>query len=449
MKRHTWILIVILFAGIVSLINGGEQLLHAVRIAIQEEAESVEQIISDATDKLTMGSNNKENTVSYNIETCELFYIINGEEFRKRINADVSNYWVITVPAYDVRDTSKWTLGALDSKIRELTGGQTGKRMHIKLTERDSTGRTLHVHEAGKAGMGVVCHFEKELGFLTKNRIKAEYTLPYRVVWANVRERASYLGIIALLLGCCWYVTFRYFQMERKNARMRDFYMSLYRHDLRTPINVILGRAYYLKKAGEGRQTDEESKGLETIDIAAKRVGRGIEQLTAMQVCEGKGKENFREVEVNRLLEEVAEREQWYAGAEEAERIHTALQAERATVRGSLAALESVFQNLIENAMKYAGERTEVRVGSTNPKEGWLAVEVADNGQGIAKEEQKRIFKRGYRGKGHKRKPAGTGIGLYMAKLVIKKHGGSISVDSEPGKGCRFSIMLPLKRQKS
>ena len=208
MKKYDLILGIILLAGMVTLISGVEQLRHAVKIAIQKEAEEVERIITEATDKLTMSSLKKENIASYNMDDSEFFFVIDGEEIKKKVSADVSTHWVTTAPFYDVRDTSKWTLGALDGKIRGLAGEQAWKGMRIKLAKRDSAGRTLHVHEAGEVEWGMVRHFEEELGVLSKNRIEAEYTLPYRVVWADVRERASYWGIIALLLGGCWYATY-------------------------------------------------------------------------------------------------------------------------------------------------------------------------------------------------------------------------------------------------
>lgn len=161
-------------------------------------------------------------------------------------------------------------------------------------------------------------------------------------------------------------------------------------------------------------------------------------------MCEGKAGENFREVDLNGLLEEVAQWERWYAGEEGAERIRTELRAERATVRGNEAALESVFQNLIGNAMKYAGDEAVVTVRSDNAGKGRVRVEVVDNGRGIGGEERKRIFRRGYRGTSYDGKPTGKGMGLYIARRVVRRHGGTIGVESEPGKGCRFWIVLPL-----
>ena len=448
MKKYDLILGIILLAGMVTLISGVEQLRHAVKIAIQKEAEEVERIITEATDKLTMSSLKKENIASYNMDDSEFFFVIDGEEIKKKVSADVSTHWVTTAPFYDVRDTSKWTLGALDGKIRGLAGEQAWKGMRIKLAKRDSAGRTLHVHEAGEVEWGMVRHFEEELGVLSKNRIEAEYTLPYRVVWADVRERASYWGIIALLLGGCWYATFRYFRMERKNARMRDFYMSLYRHDLRTSISVISNRVYCLKKAEGEPLTEKDRKGLEAINIAAKQIGKGIEQLVTVQVCEGKLRRDFRDVDVNGLLREVVERERWYLGTDSAARIETNLRAERTTVRGNLEALESMFQNLIENALKYGGDEPEVRVSSENTGEGGIRVEVADKGEGIPKEELKRIFKRKYRGRQSRGKIAGTGMGLYMTRSIAKAHRGRVDAESEAGKGCRFAIVLPLKKEE-
>ena len=170
--------------------------------------------------------------------------------------------------------------------------------------------------------------------------------------------------------------------------------------------------------------------------------------MVTVQVCEGKLRRDFRDVDVNGLLREVVERERWYLGTDSAARIETNLRAERTTVRGNLEALESMFQNLIENALKYGGDEPEVRVSSENTGEGGIRVEVADKGEGIPKEELKRIFKRKYRGRQSRGKIAGTGMGLYMTRSIAKAHRGRVDAESEAGKGCRFAIVLPLKKEE-
>lgn len=73
---------------------------------------------------------------------------------------------------------------------------------------------------------------------------------------------------------------------------------------------------------------------------------------------------------------------------------------------------------------------------------------VADNGEGIPEEELKHIFERKYRGRHRRENTTGTGMGLYMACFIAKAHKGRIEAESEAGKGCRFTIVLPLKKEE-
>jgi len=120
------------------------------------------------------------------------------------------------------------------------------------------------------------------------------------------------------------------------------------------------------------------------------------------------------------------------------------------TVPGALVAyadndrMRQVISNLVDNAIKYglAGGVTSVE-GSQLP-DGRIEVVVADDGPGIPKEAQERIFERFYRvDKARSREQGGTGLGLAIVKHVVQAHGGEVHLESEPGAGARFILHLP------
>jgi two-component system phosphate regulon sensor histidine kinase PhoR len=114
------------------------------------------------------------------------------------------------------------------------------------------------------------------------------------------------------------------------------------------------------------------------------------------------------------------------------------------SVRADASALETVLGNLVENAVKYVPEegRVEVRVRET---EGMARIEVADSGPGIAAEHLPRIFERFYRvDPSRSREMGGTGLGLAIVKHLSQALGGQAGVESEPGRGSVFYILLPL-----
>jgi two-component system phosphate regulon sensor histidine kinase PhoR len=105
--------------------------------------------------------------------------------------------------------------------------------------------------------------------------------------------------------------------------------------------------------------------------------------------------------------------------------------------------LEQVLENLLDNAVKYAGEGAHVEV-STRARNGRVEVLVADDGVGISPAHVGRIFERFYRvDAGRSRELGGTGLGLAIVKHMVELLSGTVDVESEPGKGARFTIRLP------
>jgi len=112
--------------------------------------------------------------------------------------------------------------------------------------------------------------------------------------------------------------------------------------------------------------------------------------------------------------------------------------------------LRQVFINLIDNAMKYSGENGEVSLSlEADDAKKIVSVRISDTGPGIPQEDWERIFDRGYRvedARDRRPKEVGQGLGLYIARLIVERHKGHISVTSELGKGATFAIALPIQR---
>jgi signal transduction histidine kinase len=103
-----------------------------------------------------------------------------------------------------------------------------------------------------------------------------------------------------------------------------------------------------------------------------------------------------------------------------------------------------VLTNLVSNAVKYSPEGGTIRIGG-RAEEGRAIVYVSDQGIGIPPEEQQRIFDRFYRVDNRLRRDTqGSGLGLFLSRAIVEAHGGRIWVESQVGRGSRFSFTLPL-----
>ena len=109
------------------------------------------------------------------------------------------------------------------------------------------------------------------------------------------------------------------------------------------------------------------------------------------------------------------------------------------------AAVGQALTNLIDNAIKYSGERKALRVSATRAGD-QLALSVADEGIGIPPAEHARIFEKFYRvGRSDTQGRRGSGVGLALVRHVAEAHGGRVTVESRPGGGSRFTIVLPVR----
>ena len=106
-------------------------------------------------------------------------------------------------------------------------------------------------------------------------------------------------------------------------------------------------------------------------------------------------------------------------------------------------AMSQAISNLLDNAIKYSGEVKQISI-TTKTLGSNLSIEVADRGIGIPRAEQAKIFEKFYRvGNGLVHDVKGSGLGLSLVKHIIEAHNGTISVESDVGKGTRFTILLP------
>lgn len=228
----------------------------------------------------------------------------------------------------------------------------------------------------------------------------------------------------------------------RRLEQVRHEFVSNVSHELRTPLASIKVFAETLAQPVESAA--ERAEFLLEITENADRMARLVDDLLSLSALEsGRQPPKFERTSVSAAVGAVAATMKPLATkksiALRVEALHDV-----PDVRADRSQLRQVLVNLLDNAIKYTGEKGTVRV-SAAPADSLVSIAIEDNGPGIPPEDQGRIFERFYRvDKARSREQGGTGLGLSIVKHIVELHGGAVSVVSEPGRGATFRFTLPI-----
>jgi two-component system phosphate regulon sensor histidine kinase PhoR len=228
--------------------------------------------------------------------------------------------------------------------------------------------------------------------------------------------------------------------VRRLESLRRDFVANV-SHELRTPIASIRSGAETLRGGAAG-DPEAASRFLEIIERNAERLSRLVEDLLDLSRIESREfRLDLEEVAVAPFVEHLLGQHRGRAGARGV-RLEAALPGDLA-VRADRRALEQVLGNLVDNALKYcpSGASVTVRASGEGAR---VRITVEDTGPGIEARHLPRLFERFYRvDAGRSRELGGTGLGLSIVKHLVEAMGGAVGVESELGRGTRFSFTVP------
>ncbi len=226
----------------------------------------------------------------------------------------------------------------------------------------------------------------------------------------------------------------------KKVENIKKDLVSNVSHELRTPLTAIKG---YLETLEE-EIPSEQYKYLDTIKRHTERIIFIVDDLLTLVSLEDASSKLFvTEVDLKELVEQIVPT---FKLKLEEKNLNLELisEADLPKINADSFRLEQVFINLIDNAIKYS-EKGTIRIEMMRNDEESVKIVVSDEGIGIPKEHQERIFERFYTvDKSHSRRYGGTGLGLAIVKHIILLHDGNIQVESEEGKGTKFIIYLPV-----
>lgn len=225
--------------------------------------------------------------------------------------------------------------------------------------------------------------------------------------------------------------------------RAKDFFLAFVSHELRSPLNAILGWSKILLTREVG--DDIRQKALETIEKSAQVQAKLINDLVdSARVASGKLRLEYRPVNIIEIVRSSFEAMRPSAeSAGIAYELHSEI--DHLQILGDSGRLQQVFGNLLSNAVKFtpAGGTVSVKVSGG---EEFVEVSVEDTGAGIEPSMLPDIFKQFAQGRPeHERRSGGLGLGLSIVNILVGKHGGTVTAASEgPGRGSRFTVRLPV-----
>lgn len=324
----------------------------------------------------------------------------------------------------------------LGSPLERLVGGRS-----FKAAIRDEAGGLV----AGALAVGEVWRTEP---LQAVRGWEVAFTGP-TASGATLRRQWLWYGFIGLLLVVLFGgigMTAQNVRQKTELARMQSDFVAAVTHEFKSPITSI---RLLLERIGAGRLTSADAAAMyaSAISREADRLDRLVNRLLlAQQIDAGHQRHDLAPASLEEVATEVIRQVQPLA---DARRIGIELDAAARLpdVNIDRVTMTDAVENLLDNAIKYSPPDTRISV-RLHTDGGRLCLDVADQGIGIDADELPRVFDKFYRARrGNLQNVRGTGLGLALVKAAVEAHGGTVEAASEPGKGSRFSIRLPLCAQ--
>ncbi len=230
---------------------------------------------------------------------------------------------------------------------------------------------------------------------------------------------------------------------QRKLSELKNDFINNMTHEFKTPISTISLACQALSDKDIPRSNDMYNDYIQIIGDENHRLGEMAEKILQTAILE-KGNLHLRPeaIDIHELIADAIHKIAIQIEIRDGV-LTKSLKAEYPLIKADKVHLSNVIYNLLDNANKYSPRKPQIMVSTADAENG-IFMSVHDKGMGISKANLKRIFEKLYRvptGDVHNVK--GFGLGLSYVKFIVEKHGGTISVESEPGKGSTFTIFLP------
>ncbi|MGH7357018.1 MAG: sensor histidine kinase, partial [Candidatus Rokuibacteriota bacterium] len=326
------------------------------------------------------------------------------------------------------RDILDITLGALESPTAVL----------------DSRGRPVYSRApAGDGSPVAAVSFRESLPEWRLAVYATPGASPRHAVRRQVMLFTLAFGVLLVVIVAGILATWRLTRRETEMARLKSDFVANVSHDLKTPLSVIRMFGETLEM---GRVTDEARRQeyYRVITREGERLSRLIDNvLDFSRIESGRRRYDVVPTAVEPVIRETLEAFA-YPLEQQGFKVEVSVAPDLGPVPMDADAIGQALANLVDNAIKYSADDKALAIDA-RVVDGRLALSVTDRGIGVPTEEQGRIFEKFYRaGRSDTQGRRGSGVGLALVRHVALAHGGTVTVESEPGAGSRFTLWLPL-----
>ncbi|HEU4562826.1 MAG TPA: HAMP domain-containing sensor histidine kinase [Longimicrobium sp.] len=226
--------------------------------------------------------------------------------------------------------------------------------------------------------------------------------------------------------------------------RLKAEFVSVASHEIKTPLSVIRGYVSLLADGIYGEVTDVQKKTLEAVSDQVDRLTRLVHRLLDISRFEaGGGRLELRRINVRDFLAELTDGFKVLAFQNGIDFTVNVADDTPVNIEGDADRLNEVLGNILSNAFKFTAREGRIALEARRDGAG-MRVEVSDSGVGIPPDKLPKIFEKFYQvDNSAQPRQAGSGLGLAIAREIVEAHGGTIGAESEPGKGTRFTVVLP------
>jgi len=260
--------------------------------------------------------------------------------------------------------------------------------------------------------------------------------------------KTALIGFIDLMLLAGLYLAYTNVRREIHLARLKSDFVANVSHELKTPLALIRLFAETLE-LGRVPGAEKAKQYYRIINKESQRLTQLINNILDFSRIEAGAKQyRFVRSDVGRVVQEVLDAYR-FPIEQQGFTLEVEMAEDLPEIDMDPEALDQALLNLLNNAIKYSPSEKHVKL-SVREEGGRVLLSVTDRGIGVAKADQKKIFEKFYRAENslvHETK--GSGLGLALVQHIMEAHGGSVEVDSAPGKGSTFTLVLPVDRSKA